>query len=74
MRCWSRPVRPGWRSARGLAYRYTTAWWACAESAALGKPDIATTVLGEHTLVVVQMFDPVLIDLALLAIRSRIKR
>jgi hypothetical protein len=54
--------------------RCGTAWWIALEAAAFRTPDQTLTPAGRHVQTVVRFFGPVLLGLALLSVRGRVKR
>jgi hypothetical protein len=54
--------------------RCGTAWWMALEAAAFRTPDQTLTPAGRHVQTVVRFFGPVLLGLALLSVRGRVKR
>jgi hypothetical protein len=65
------PPRPPTRS---FVARCGTAWWVAVEAAVFRSPDQTLTPAGRHVQTVVRFFGPVLLGLALLSVRGRVKR
>jgi uncharacterized protein YjbI with pentapeptide repeats len=59
---------------RSFLARCGTAWWIALEAAAFRSPDQSLTPAGRHVQTVVRFFGPLLLGLALLSVRGRVKR
>jgi hypothetical protein len=61
-------------SKRSFVARCGAAWWIALEAAVFRSPDQTLRPVGRHVQTVVRVFGPVLLALALLSIRGRVKR
>jgi hypothetical protein len=61
-------------AASPLATRLETAWWITLEGAVFRTPDQQLTDDGRHIQTVLRFIGPILLGLALLSVRSRVKR
>jgi hypothetical protein len=59
---------------RSFLARCGTAWWIALEAAVFRSPDQTLTPAGRHIQTIVRFFGPVLLGLALLSVRGRVKR
>jgi hypothetical protein len=68
------PPAPPPTAKRSFVARCGTAWWIALEAAVFRSPDQSLTPAGRHVETVVRFFGPVLLGLALLSVRGRVKR
>ncbi len=68
------PPAPPPTPTRSFVARCGTAWWIALEAAVFRSPDQTLTPAGRHVQTVVRFFGPVLLGLALLSVRGRVKR
>jgi hypothetical protein len=68
------PPTPPPGPPRSFLARCGTAWWIALEAAVFRSPDQTLTRAGRHVQTVVRFFGPLLLGLARLSVRGRVKR